>query len=66
MDHAARCAFVHAQVACMMAELEAMKVANLVAQSVGATVMPYGAEAFRHLPDNYNLGWNTLMEYLRD
>lgn len=64
MDAAARAAFVQSQAACMNAELAAMQAANLERVSNGHSIA-YDEAAFLALPDKYQLGWNTVIEYLR-
>jgi len=62
MDQAARVAFVMAQTVCAMAELEAMKAAN----AQHPNDQPYTEDAFRAVPDNFQIGWNSVIGYLRE
>lgn len=65
MDHAARVVFVQAQTVCAMAELEAMKAAN--AEAARCNQLPtYSPSDFRQVPDNFQIGWNSVIEYLRE
>lgn len=60
MDMNARAAFVVAQAACMNAELEAMKAENLIRPNA------FSPSDFRALPDQFLVGHNAVIEYLRD
>lgn len=64
MDHAARCAFVHAQVACAMAEIAAMQAKNAQCEYEGVSA-EYDAADFRAIENRYMIGHNTVIEYLR-
>ncbi|MCB1466598.1 MAG: hypothetical protein KDK08_05500 [Rhizobiaceae bacterium] len=65
MDHAARVTFIQAQVACMMAELEAMKAENRVREIQGLSPT-YGEQQFLALQEKYLVSHNAVIEYLRD
>lgn len=65
MDQQARSAFVIAQAACAHAALAAMTEANLAARAAGDTP-PYAPEAFSSVPDQYLIGHNAVIEYLRN
>lgn len=60
-----RSAFIVAQAACAMAELEAMKIENCIRLSENLAPA-YGPEAFRDLERHYMIGHNDVIEYLRD
>lgn len=62
MDHAARVAFVQAQTVCAMAELMGMAAAN----AQHPQDQPYTHADFVAVPDTYQIGWNTVINYLRD
>lgn len=64
MDHVAKVAFIQAQTVCAMAEIEAMKAANRVRQDQGYSDA-YGEDDFRQVPDNFGIGHNAVIEYLR-
>jgi hypothetical protein len=64
MDHEARCAFVHAQAVCAMAEIAGMQAENAIAQSEGAE-LPYRKTHFDALQYNYTISHNSVIEYLR-
>lgn len=64
-DTGARAAFLQTQVACMLAEMEAMKVENAIRKEDGYAPA-YGPDMFRALPDGYGLGHNTVVSYLQD
>jgi hypothetical protein len=64
MDHAARVAFVMAQTVCAQAELAAMHAANLARAEQGHSPA-YGEDAFRAVPDQFLIGHNAVIEYLR-
>ena len=55
-------AFIHSQTACMLAEMEAMKAAN-VAREVQGHSYAYGEDEFRALPDRFGLGHNTVVTF---
>jgi hypothetical protein len=65
MDHAARVAFVQAQTVCALAEIEGMKAENQHRLSLGHSIA-YDHAAFMAVPDTYQIGWNTVIDYLRD
>lgn len=65
MDQNARVAFVNAQVACMLAELEAMKAENRQREIAGHPPA-YGNEAFMSLQERYLVGHNAVISYLRE
>lgn len=58
-----KAAFINAQAACMLAELEAMKAFNHFRMSIGMA-LAYDEEAFLALPDKYGLGHNTVYAFL--
>lgn len=55
--------YILSQIACMQAELEAMKVRNAECALRGEYPV-YGPDDFRRLPDQYGLGCNTVLGYL--
>ena len=61
MDEQMRCAFIHTQVACAMAEIAAMQAANL--SSIGAR---YTWDDFMAIQDKYIIGHNTVISYLTE
>lgn len=64
MDDAARAAFIISQSACAAAEIAAMQAEN--ATDLVAGLPPrHGGDAFRAVPDNHQIGWNSAVEYLR-
>lgn len=65
MNHASRVAFVHAQCVCAMAEMEAMKAANRAREEQGHS-HAYGEEAFRAIQNEFMIGHNAVIEYLRE
>lgn len=58
-----RVAFVQAQVACMLAELEGMKAANREAAASGRSP-DYHPSDFFALPDRYTVGHNAVIAFL--
>lgn len=58
-----RAAFVNSRVACMLAELEAMKAANEERLADGMA-LAYDYKAFSDLPDVYGLGHNAVVSFL--
>jgi hypothetical protein len=55
--------YVQAMIECARCEIEAMKAANidhLSAKTKGP--LPYGAEAFRRIPDIYGIHHNAVVE----
>lgn len=65
MDIQARAAFVIAQAACANAEIAAMQAENQHRAAIGASPA-YTEEHFRAVPDSYQIGWNSVIEYLRN
>ena len=65
MDHAARCAFIYAQVACAMAETAAMQASNQIAAQRDLPVQ-WNYSDFMAVQDKYCIGHNAVIEYLRD
>ena len=65
MDAQARAAFVVAQAACANAEIAAMQAENQRRLSLGQSIA-YGEEAFLAIPDKYMIGWNAVIDYMRD
>jgi hypothetical protein len=65
MDQNARAAFVVAQAACMNAKLASMLEQNIADRAAGRSVtwQPYD---FEELPDQYLVGHNAVIEYLRE
>lgn len=61
MDHAARVAFIQAQVVCAQAELLGMAAAN----SQYPEDQPYTKEDFDAVPVKYGIHHNAVIEYLR-
>ena len=64
MDHAARCVFVQAQVACALAEIASMQAANQYRLALGQTIA-YDEAAFIAVQDRYLIGHNAVIDYLR-
>lgn len=64
MDHLARIAFIQSQVACAMAEIEAMKAANQACEYRGES-QDYTEQDFRNIESKYMIGHNAVIEYLR-
>jgi hypothetical protein len=58
-----RVAFIQSQIACMMAEMEAMKAENAAAALAGQFPV-HGSGAFEALPDRFGLGHNAVISYL--
>ena len=65
MNHEARCAFVHAQVACAMAEIAAMQAHNQMNLAHNQNAL-YTYSDFMAVQDKYCVGHNAVIEYLRD
>lgn len=65
MDIQARAAFIVAQAACANAEIAAMQAENQQRAAIGASPA-YTEDQFRAVPDQYQIGWNAVIEYLRD
>lgn len=63
MELPARVAFVNSQVACMLAELEAMKLANELDIKAGRPLTNHPAD-FQNLDARFGLGHNTVVQYL--
>lgn len=64
MDIAARAAFITAQAACCQAKLAAMTMQNTLDMAAGRAVT-YQPHQFEDAPDQFGLGWNTVLEYLQ-
>mgnify|MGYP007083499317 CR=1 FL=1 len=64
MDQAARVAFIHAQTVCAMAKIEGMKAENLARLAAGNS-LAYRERDFLAVPDQYLIGHNAVIEYLR-
>ena len=64
MDDAQKAAFIMAQTACMMAELEAMKAANRQRQRNDFSDA-YGEDEFNALPDRFGLGHNAVVSFFQ-
>jgi hypothetical protein len=60
-----RVAFVNAQTAAMLAELEGMKAENALRERRGEA-QAYTEADFMNLPDRYQLDHNTVIAFLRD
>lgn len=60
-----KAAYVNAQAASMLAELESMKAANQLREYRGEA-QAWTEEDFYGLPDKYGLGCNTVMLFFRD
>lgn len=58
-----KAAYVFSQAACMLVELEAMKLANFERAQAGAAPA-YGEQAFRELPDKYALHHNDVVGFM--
>ena len=65
MDQAARVAFVYSQTVCALAKIEAMKAENRM-RELNGQALAYGEQAFLSVPDEYQIGWNSVVSYLRD
>lgn len=65
MDAAGKAAFIISQSVAAMIECESMKAANEVRESDGYAPA-YSEEAFLSLIDNYGLGHNSVLDYLKD
>lgn len=64
MNDEHKAAFIISQAACMHAELESMKAANIDRQERGHSIA-YGENEFLQLPEKYGLEHNTVISYLR-
>lgn len=67
MNLEAKIAFVHAQTICALAKIEGMKAANL--EFVRAELegpLPYGELDFQDVSGEFQIAWNSVLEYLRD
>lgn len=62
---AKRCAFIHAQVACALAEIAGMQATNAALAMQGAPPV-YNYQDFFAIPDRYMIGHNAVIEYLRN
>ncbi len=58
-------AFVQSQTACALAEIEAMKAANVSRDQQGHS-HAYGEEAFLAVPDQFGIGHNAVVQLFRD
>lgn len=65
MDTQARSAFIIAQAACANAEIAAMQASNASALQAGL-LQPYTHNDFMQVPNKYHIGWNDVIEYLRE
>lgn len=63
MDQASRAAYITSQVACMRARLAAMQAQNASDELAGRP-LTYLPQHFDALPDQYQLGHNTVVLYL--
>lgn len=63
MDQAARAAFITSQVACMQARLAAMTAQNIADDMAGRPIT-YLPQHFDALPDQFQLGHNSVVAYL--
>jgi hypothetical protein len=64
MDIQARAAFIVAQSACCQARLAAMTEQNTADRAAGLPAS-YQPHDFENVPDQFQLGWNAVIEYLR-
>jgi len=64
MDHLARVAFVNAQTACALADIESMKAANAERAAQGLA-NAYGEQDFLNVQSRYMIGHNAVIEFLR-
>ncbi|TXH51310.1 MAG: hypothetical protein E6Q97_18625 [Desulfurellales bacterium] len=64
MDQQARAAFVIAQAACASAKIASMVTANSAAM-IANQPMPHSADDFLAVPDQFLIGHNAVIEYLR-
>ena len=60
-----KAAYIISQAACAMAELEAMKAANVLSWSAG-NGLDYTADDFAALQDKYCIGHNAVIGHLYD
>jgi hypothetical protein len=65
MDKESRIAFVHAQVACALAEIAAMQSENQTDLTQGR-IPHWNYQAFMDVQNKYLIGHNSVIEYLRD
>jgi len=65
MDIMARAAFLTTQAACCQAKLMAMSEQNVADRAAGRPVS-YQPDDFESAPDQFGLGHNAAIEYLRD
>jgi len=61
----AKIAYINAQTAAMLAELEGMKALN-VERTRNDFALAYGEKEFMDLPARFGLTHNQVIEYLRD
>lgn len=64
MDNVAKAAFITAQAACCHAKLMAMAEQNVCDREAGRPTS-YQPHDFEAVPDNFQLGWNAVLEYLQ-
>ena len=60
-----RAAFINAQAACAMAEIQGMVAENQHRLSLGLSIA-YDYDAFMAVQERYMIGHNAVIEYLRD
>lgn len=63
MNNQSRCAFVHAQVACALAEIEGMRAENLV-RAQQDLAPAYREADFIAIQNKYLIGHNAVIDYL--
>jgi hypothetical protein len=64
LDTQSRCAFIIAQAACASATIAAMQAANQERLASGHTIA-YDEAAFLAVPDQFLIGHNAVIDYLR-
>lgn len=60
-----KAAYIMAQTACAIAEIESMKAANWMREDQGYTIA-YGEEAFAAIPDKYGIHHNAVCAFMID
>lgn len=64
MNEEQKAAFIQAQSVCALAEIESMKAANRSRQARGLSDA-YGEAEFLAVPDNHQIGWNSVIAFFR-
>lgn len=62
MTNEQKAAFINSQVACAMADIEAMKAENQHREMQGKS-QAYGAEDFFAIPDRYGISHNAVLQF---